>query len=149
MVLPRIHGEPTIEDFAGMTAATPVAREMVRIDQFTQRAPDDGQPVTERTDVYVGYDATNLYVVFVAFDRQPERIRARLEPREGITLDEDQVGFYLDTFHDRRRAYGFGCNALGIQSDVIYSEDSGELDDSLIQSGRRTEHERTKAISWR
>src|SRR3989442_11343914 len=41
--------------------------------------------------------------------------------REDIGSDV-QVAVYLDTFHDRRHAYVFAANPLGIQSDLILTE---------------------------
>src|SRR3989442_6686935 len=41
--------------------------------------------------------------------------------REDIGSDV-QVAVYLDTFHDRRHAYVFAANPLGIQSDLVLTE---------------------------
>ncbi len=122
--LPRISGAPTLEDFLTMEPGSDVAEEMVRVSGYIQQEPSDGQPATERTDTYLGYDDKNLYVVFVAFDSEPEKIRARMVPRENIFSD-DQVEIMLDTFHDERRAYVFLVNPLGIQMDGLFAEGSG------------------------
>ena len=52
-------------------------------------------------------------------------IRARMQKREDLGAD-DLVGVYLDTFHDRQRAYFFFSTPLGIQGDGIISETGGE-----------------------
>jgi len=101
-----------------------VARQMAKITGFTQRDPHDGEPVTETTDAYIGYDHKNFYAVFVCFD-DPTKVRARLSRREDI-FDDDQVEIILDTFHDRRRAYSFQVTPLGVQWDAIYTEASRE-----------------------
>ena len=119
LAVPKVDVAPKLEDFVAMEPEAALTGGLARVDQFIQRAPDDGAPATERTAVYVGYDASRLYVIFVAFDREPEKIRARLDRREAITLDEDAVGFYVDTFDDGRRAYQFECNAIGIQDDSV------------------------------
>ena len=49
------------------------------------------------------------------------RIRAHKAKREDI-LDDDQVSVTLDTFSDRRRAYVFSANPLGVQLDGITTE---------------------------
>lgn len=97
---------------------------MARVTGFSQRNPHDGEPVTEPTDAYLGYDQKNLYVVFVCFD-DPKQVRARMSRREDI-LDDDQVEVILDTFHDRRRAYAFQATPLGVQWDAIWTEASRE-----------------------
>ena len=87
-----------------------------------QRNPHDGDPVTEPTEAFLGYDRKNLYVVFVCFD-DAKKVRARMSPREDIH-DDDEVAVLFDTFHDRRRAYEFQTTPLGVQWDAIYTEAS-------------------------
>ena len=100
----------------------PAAPGMAKITQFVQREPRDGQPVSQPTEAYLGYDAKSLYVVFVCHDDRSE-VRAHLTRREGFDGDDD-VAVMLDTFHDRRRAYEFEVNPKGIQWDAIYTEAS-------------------------
>jgi len=99
----------------------PVAPGMAKITDFVQQIPHDGQPVSQRTEAYLGYDAKNLYVVFVCHD-DPARVRAHETRREDFNGDDDDVAIMLDTFHDRRRAYEFEVNPRGIQWDAIYTE---------------------------
>lgn len=129
--IPKIERAPKLEDFLDMQPSAQWHSKLARVEGFIQRAPDDGKAATQQTEVYLGYDERALYVIFVAHDSEPQKIRARLDKREGITLDEDQVGIYIDTFHDLRRAYQFECNALGVQDDSTYSEDSGNVDESF------------------
>ena len=96
---------------------------MLKVTGFTQTLARDGEPVSQPTDAYLGYDSENLYVVVVAFDAEPELIRARMTPRERFSGD-DKIDLFLDTFHDERRAYGFVCNALGVQMDGRWTEGS-------------------------
>jgi len=102
---------------------------LTRIEQFTQQDPKNGQPATQRTEAYLGYDDKNVYAIFVAFDSQPAQIRARLARRENI-YDDDRVQIMLDTFHDERRAYAFVANPLGVQLDRLWTEGRGN-DDSF------------------
>ena len=87
---------------------------------FVQRNPHDSAPASQRTVAYLGYDEKNLYVVFVCFD-DPSKVRAHLTRREDIQ-DDDTVELMLDTFHDRRRAYAFQTNPLGVQWDAVWTE---------------------------
>ena len=129
--IPRLETPVTLEQFLDLRAGEEPRGGLTHIAPFIQRAPSDGSPATEQTDVYLARDSSRLYVVFVASDRDPAKVRARMERREAVTLDEDAVGFYLDTFNDRRRAYQFETNALGIQDDSLYSEDTGIVDDTF------------------
>lgn len=94
---------------------------MTAISDFTQRLPDDGEPASERTDVYLAYDDRNLYAVFLAFDSDPEQIRANLSPRENVDND-DTVGILIDTFNDQRTGYAFRSTPLGVQWDARWNE---------------------------
>ena len=107
-----------------MEPSSDVARSMARVDGFRQNTPRDGDPVSQRTEAYLGYDDTNVYVVFVCFDSEPDKIRAFLSRREDA-LGDDKVEIFLDTFNDRRRAYVFTVNPLGVQTDGTWVEQEG------------------------
>jgi hypothetical protein len=124
ITIPRLARAPSLNDFLDMTPQGETALQMAKVTGFTQRNPYDGQPVSEPTEAYLGYDQKNLYAVFVCFD-DPKQVRARMSPREDI-YDDDQVEIILDTFHDRRRAYAFQTTPLGVQWDAIWTEASRE-----------------------
>lgn len=117
--VPRLQRTVTLEDFAGMRPTGEIARELVKAAEFTQFTPDVGQPPTQRTEVYLGHDGEKLYVAFLAFDSEPDRIRARMTRRDSFQADDDSVWLYIDAFNDQRSAYAFGCNGLGVQYDGI------------------------------
>lgn len=121
--IPRVDRPPALADFLEMKPNAAWEGRMARIENFLQREPTDGKPATERTEAYVGYDARNFYVIFVCFDSEPGKIRARLGRRENI-FGDDLVVVFLDTFHDRQRNYQFFVNPLGIQADAIATEGS-------------------------
>lgn len=129
--IPRISQVPRLEDFLDMRPDAEWQGKLAHVGGFIQRAPDDGQPASQPTEVYFGYDQSSLYIIFIAHDSDPGRIRARLDRREGMALDEDQVGLYIDTFLDKRHAYQFECNPLGVQDDSIRSEDTDTTDESF------------------
>ncbi|MCG6920853.1 MAG: hypothetical protein LJF15_07190, partial [Acidobacteria bacterium] len=58
--IPRIEKAPSLEDFASMEPSTPLARSMARVEGFRQWRPRDGQPASQRTEAYLGYDDSNL-----------------------------------------------------------------------------------------
>ncbi len=124
ITIPRLQRAPSLDDFLTMQPQGDTALQMAKVTGFTQRNPYDGQPVSEPTDAYLGYDQKNLYAIFVCFD-DPKQVRARMSVREDI-YDDDQVEIILDTFHDRRRAYAFQTTPLGVQWDAIWTEASRE-----------------------
>jgi hypothetical protein len=121
LTIPRVSSPPQLEDFLDMKPAPKWQGKLAKIDNFIQRTPSDGEPVSQRTEAYLGYDDKNLYVIYVCFDSEPHGIRAHLARREEI-FDDDEVQLMLDTFHDHRRAYAFFSNPLGIQADALWSE---------------------------
>ena len=123
LVIPKLEQTPSLNDFQGMAPATALAKQMVNVSGFIQRAPQDNEKATQKTRVFLGHDAKNLYVVFLAFDDEPDKIRARMAPRETVDAD-DTVNIMVDTFNDQRRGYTFRCNPLGIQWDAAWSEGS-------------------------
>lgn len=124
--IPEVQTPPRLEAFA--TAEPPALPG--RVDGFRQREPRDGDAVSHGTAAFVSYDRDRLYVVFVCQD-DPETVRARISRREESGAD-DAVSVYLDTFHDRRRAYVFTSNPLGVQSDRMKTE--GQEDDESFDT---------------
>src|SRR5438270_3427639 len=121
--IPRIQTAPSLSDFEDMQPSVGVAGKMIKVTGFIVREPADGATPTQTTDVYLAYDEHNLYAVFVCFDNEPEKIRARMTRREDIFSD-DSVEIMIDTFHDARRAYAFATNPFGIQWDALWTEGS-------------------------
>lgn len=114
--IPRTLRPPRLEEFVNGTPP----ESALKITDFRQREPGDGNPVSQETTAYLSYDDKNLYVVFVCKD-EPGKTRAHLSKREAI-FGDDTVAIFLDTFHDRQRAYQFSINPLGIQLDGILVE---------------------------
>ena len=92
----------------------------VRIALDNQTLPGDNVPPSQPTTVHIAYGPEHLYVAFIATD-DPARVRARVTRRDDI-LGDDFVTIYLDTYNDRRRAYVFSFNPLGIQGDGMFTE---------------------------
>ncbi len=91
---------------------------------FYQIDPGDNTPPSKPTEVLIGYDPKFLYVAFKAFD-EPDKIRSTVAKRDNIWQD-DYVGFFLDTFNDKRKAFEMFFNPLGIQGDGVLTEGRGE-----------------------
>lgn len=119
--IPHLEKRPAIADFLTMQPSPAFAGEMLKIDGFVQRDPKDGSPISQKTEVYLGYTDQNLYVVCVCFDSEPDKIRAHMVRREQIN-DDDQFGFVLDTFSDRKNGLFFYVNPFGVQQDGIWND---------------------------
>ncbi len=123
--IPRVTSPPRLEDFEEMKP-TGSATQLAKVADFIQQQPSDGKPATQRTDVYLGYDQANLYLVWVCWDTDPHAIRRHMTFREAVTPpDDDYVELTLDTFHDQRHGFLFDVNPMGVQADALWSEDAG------------------------
>lgn len=91
---------------------------------FYQIQPGDNTPPSKQTEIRIGYDPKFLYIAFICYD-EPDKIRATIAKRDNI-FNDDYVGFFLDTFNDRRKAFEAFFNPFGIQADGILTEGSGE-----------------------
>jgi len=137
VLIPKVTQPPKLEDFL---SGEPQEAGL-KIESFRQMEPGDGQPVSLPTRAYLSRDDQNLYAVFVCED-EPSKIRARMTRREQIDND-DVVGLFVDTFHDRQRAYGFVANPLGVQQDLIRTDgqdDDASFDTLWYSRGRLTEY---------
>jgi hypothetical protein len=121
LVIPRVSTPPRLEDFLSMKPDSKWEGKLAKVEGFTQRLPSDGQPASQKTIAYLGYDSNNLYCIYVAFDSEPARIRAHRVARDTFYM-EDKIDLFLDTFHDHRRAYVFTVNPYGHQLDGLWTE---------------------------
>ncbi|MGE3277688.1 MAG: DUF5916 domain-containing protein [Vicinamibacterales bacterium] len=98
---------------------------------FIQVAPVAGAPSSERTDVWVMYDDTNIYVTCRCWDdAPPEQWVANELRRDTAGLrNNDHFGVMFDTFYDRRSGFMFYANPLGARADYsVVDEGSSNTD---------------------
>ena len=112
-----------LSDFVNMAPRAGLRDQLQEISGFIQNTPRDGQPGTEKTEVWLGHTKASLYMVFICHDHRPAGIRGHLARRENITTD-DTVSVLLDPFQDRRRGTLFTVNSAGVQADAAWTEQS-------------------------
>lgn len=86
--------------------------------------PFENLPAPVNTQVKVFETGTDLYILFIASDPDPQKIRAFLRDRDA-SFGDDLVGVKLDPYNDGRLAYEFYVNPLGVQVDAIENEMTG------------------------
>ncbi len=94
------------------------------MDGFIQQEPREGQPATEKTDVWVTFDAATVYISARCWDTHPERgiVNERRRDHSNIYLNENFIAV-LDTYHDRRNAFLFQTNPLGALRDGYITDE--------------------------
>jgi hypothetical protein len=106
---------------AGWQQAEPVTT-------FVQRDPLEGAAPSFKTEARVVYDSSAIYVGVRAFDAEPARIIGFLTRRDtGSASDWLQV--YIDSYYDRRTAYQFSVNPMGVKQDAYWFNEN-DSDDS-------------------
>ncbi len=101
-----------------------VWKNAVVLKDFYQVQPGDNIAPSKPTEVMLGFDSRFLYVAFHCYD-EPDKVRANIPKRDDI-FNDDYVGILFDTFNDKRKAYEFDFNPLGIQADGIWTDGQGE-----------------------
>lgn len=92
---------------------------------FQQFQPAEGAPATERTEARVVYGLDALYVYMHAFDREPESVVGQLTRRDQKS-HSDLLGVVIDSYFDRRTAFHFAVNPVGVKHDIYRYDDTGE-----------------------
>jgi hypothetical protein len=110
-----------LDDAAWTTAAA--------VSDFVQFEPEFGVASPFRTLVLIGYTSETLYVAFRSFDPDPGRIASAVTSRDGNLKRDDSVTVLVDTNHDRRTAYYFATNVLGVQTDGKIADNGRVVDD--------------------
>jgi hypothetical protein len=125
---------------AALLLAVPLGDEQIRLDgrvdeavwsrapiatDFLQFEPDEGQRASQRTEARVLYGDDALYVSLRAFDTAPDSIVGQLTRRDQSSYS-DELGVIVDSYFDRRTAFHFSVNPVGVKKDVFRFEDVRE-----------------------
>ena len=119
--IPKLSHAPKID---GVLENSIWEKEALKIENFLQFTPKERGTPTEKTVAYIGYDHKNLYFAFRCYDSEPQKIRSTVTHRDNI-MDDDWIAIFLDTFNEKRRAFSFIINPIGIQMDLIRTEEGG------------------------
>lgn len=90
--------------------------------------PGEGIPAPVKTEVFFFENGRTLNVAFIAYDPEPENIRAALRDRDALWRD-DNIGIIIDTFNDERSGYEFFANPFGAQADMRMDDTNGWNED--------------------
>ncbi|MEI8115226.1 MAG: DUF5916 domain-containing protein [Bacteroidia bacterium] len=118
----RITTPPTIDGHINEAAWD----QAYQIDQFVQREPNPGQPVSEKTVVSICYDDHYLYFAVKCYD-DPKKITAKEMARDVSLGNDDRVQIILDTYLDHRNGYWFQIGPRGSIGDALISENGASM----------------------
>jgi hypothetical protein len=113
---PVIDGDVIGDDaWSGAVAAT----------GFRQVKPNDGEPSSQKTEVFIGYSDTALYIGVIAHDDDPSGIIVTDSRRDSSLDDTDAFLVIIDGLLDRQNGFIFGTNAAGIEYDAQITKEGG------------------------
>ena len=86
--------------------------------RFYPGAARQGVPATQRTEVYIGYSDTSIFIGVIAYEDDPSRLIVS-DSRRDSSLDEtDSFQVIIDGQLDRQNGFIFGTNPAGVQYDA-------------------------------
>ena len=95
---------------------------------FIQVDPDNGEPATERTEVWIGYDDAAIYASWRLWDSRADSITTRMSRRDAYN-NSDEIQFAIDSYNDNRSGFYFIVNPSGAIQDGTIAND-GWFDDT-------------------
>lgn len=127
-----IFSQPQIKELPAKRATTTIKidgnmdeaawKEALPATNFVEQRPDAGKMEANinRTEVYLLYDNTSIYVGGYCHEQTKENISKELVGRDKAGVN-DFAGIVLDTYNDKINALGFFVTPYGEQFDIKYS----------------------------
>jgi TolB-like protein len=108
-----------------------VYAEVPAITDFLQQVPVEGAPASEKTDAWIMFDDTNVYVSARVWDSAPESEWVANEMRRDTSQlrQNDTFAVFFDTFYDRRNGFNFYTNPLGARADQQFTNEGNPNSD--------------------
>jgi hypothetical protein len=127
----RVAEGPTMD---GDVLNDPIWAQAQPIGGFVQYQPNEGQPVSERTEVRMIFTRDTLFVGVVCYDSDPNGIIVADSRRDTSLDNTDSFRMIFDTFRDFQNGFVFGTNPAGIEYDgQVTNEGQGGGGLSLAQ----------------
>ena len=97
---------------------------VLSMSDFIQNDPAEGEPATEKTEVWVFFDADNVYVTARCWESRPDRLIANEMRRDNVRIvRDDNFAWMFDTFYDRRNGVVFEVSAIGGRIDAQVTDE--------------------------
>jgi hypothetical protein len=91
---------------------------------FIQQEPREGDPATEKTEVWVLFDDRNIYVSARCWDSQPDRwVLTELRRDNNNVTNNENFSVVFDTFYDRRNGFFFQTSPLSVVRDQTFTDE--------------------------
>lgn len=91
-----------------------------KLNNFSQYFPTDSVLARGDTEIYLAYDATNLYIAAKCYTQGNDFLVESLKRDYGFGSN-DNISFMLDTYNDKTNAFLFGMNPYGVRREALIS----------------------------
>lgn len=95
------------------------------LDGFVQYEPLEGAAPSQPTELRILYTDEAVYVGAWMYDSAPDSVVAQLTRRDQSS-HSDRILISLDSYFDRRTAFDFALNPLGVKLDLYRFDDTAE-----------------------
>jgi hypothetical protein len=96
-----------------------------KFENFSEVDPGDNTKPTVNTEAYIFYDDDNIYIGYKCFENDINSVRKTFTSRD-LIFSDDWVGFFFDTYNEKKQAYELIVNPYGIQADLIWNAPGNE-----------------------
>ena len=98
---------------------------------LVQQVPVEGAPATEKTEAWIMFDDTNVYVSARIWDSAPESEWIANEMRRDTNQlrQNDTFTVFFDTFYDRRNGVNFYTNPMAARADQTFTNEGNPNSD--------------------
>ncbi|MGH8130130.1 MAG: DUF5916 domain-containing protein [Steroidobacteraceae bacterium] len=98
----------------------PVWQHAAVVEDLHVVVPEEYAEPSERSRIYVAYDEDALYLAARFWDREPDKVVAKVLRKNDVSFGEDGFSITLDPYDQGRGGYIFDVNPNGMRSEAIY-----------------------------
>jgi hypothetical protein len=96
------------------------------IEDLHQVNPDEFAEPSEKSQIFVVYTKDALYIAGRFWDREPDKIGAKVLRQGDFSFGEDSFTVMIDPFNNERSGYAFDLTANGVRNQAVYTNVTGE-----------------------
>ncbi len=98
-----------------------------KVSNFTQRELNEGEPVTEKTEVAIVYSKNEMHIGIWCYDSEPDKLVAKEMSRDFNWSVDDNFEVIISPFNDNRNGYLFVTNPNAALADVWVGDEGKDF----------------------
>jgi hypothetical protein len=105
----------------------PIWKRTEPVDSFVQQRPETGAAAQGKSEVWIAFDQSHIYIAANLHDPNPALIRGDERNRDASFDRSDSFAVLIDTYHDHQNGFFFETNILSALSDALISQEGGSI----------------------